>query len=208
MGWEPPSESDFNDHWLTVAAYERINRAVVGYTRHKSLIAQLASGLVVAVARTGPDGPFPLIRPVLWNAWPEDGDTHFWSTGQAKFDDHWYFDVRFDINSFDGKRHMPAEFMGPPQPQPIAPPASIAPASDTPAPASSRSKSDLPIGEYDRLGKAIAAGWGITISEDTAWARAKAIFPDHNVRKREFLASFRRERGHKNPGKQPSRQKD
>jgi hypothetical protein len=72
----------------------------------------------------------------------------------------------------------------------------------------SPSKGNLPIGEYDRLGRAIAAGWGTTISEDTAWARAKAIFPHHNVRKREFLASFRRERGHKKPGKQPSHQKD
>jgi len=56
-----------------------------------------------------------------------------------------------------------------------------------PEPAITPTKGNLPASEYERLGRAIAAGWGTMITEETAWARAKAIFPQHSVRKREFF---------------------
>lgn len=173
MGWAPPTEQEFKDEYITVADYERINRAVLEYQRHKSLMAKLVSGLVVGVARTGATGEYVLVTPSLWRTWKEAGDSHFWGTGEARFGEDWYFDVRFWIPSFDGKKNVPAEFMrDPPR------------VGDGLSPAHQKAprRQDLPL-LPNQIGEAWAAWFKSTapkVTQGAAEVSAAQMFPNHN----------------------------
>lgn len=198
MVWTPPAEADFNEEWYRPAFVleEAVNFCSDDTSARLWVWDRLSLGTILAVARTGPMGEaFIRVQQAHWKAW-DQSDDHFWKIGDLALNIPTdatgynrsrlvYLDVRFDPSHIASHPH-PSVKIGS-QVEPIA------------------ESKPLPATEYANLARAIWAGWGMGLSEADAWTRAKDLFPNHNVRRKEFLAQFRRERGTKNPGKQPLR---
>jgi hypothetical protein len=188
MGWQPPSESDFNDLWLTVKVAKEVARTHAKEFGRQWLLDQLKEGLVCAVARTGPTKergplePFVPVLPGLWKTWDDWGPDYFWGSGTAVFEHGGttgygdgitarFFDVRFDPKSFDGKVNVAHDLAIVPAPPALAESASI--------------KKPLPAPWLEEW----AAVFNKANSDSTeARARASldATFPHHSVTVREL----------------------
>lgn len=124
MGWQPPSEDEFNN-WVTVDdALGLLVDITEPWHKRRWLMERLKAGLIIGVARTGQPSErepkisaFVHISQRLWQMWRDSGDEHFWETnGENAIFDHYgstgasggstpqrFFDVRFDPKTFSGK---------------------------------------------------------------------------------------------------------
>jgi hypothetical protein len=212
MGWEPPSESVFNDEWVTVSEAQELARANASQFGERWLLDQLKEGLVIAVARSGPtkaDGPleqFVRVLPGLWKKWDDWGSDYFWSSGTAIFQHYSatgygdtvasrFFDVRFDPASFNGKVIIL---------KPEAPAIAVRQLAAAQAGSSIVDNRAVPLsrGDAEKFSRAILAGWP-EATEELAYTKALLFFPDNRIPRDWLRGIFRVIRGPKKRGPPP-----
>jgi len=182
------------------------------------LVERLSSGLIVAacgsvkveykgVARAG----VFVVPPGVWGSFPSRAEYAFWDTGDVTIYSRGitgygdgdfvgsFYDVRFDPDGLAGKR-PPSDETNTGDALTLS-----GPRSRVTSPIESAPKKPLSGAEYENIARAIAAGWGTSLTEGEAWERAKRIFPDHTVGRDSFLGQYRVLRGDKKRGKQPLR---
>jgi len=145
MGWEPPSEEEFNNDWMTVREARKFAQQVARPYAERWLLDQLKEGLIAAVARSGPleaNGPMKPMVPVMpgqWSRWDDEGPEYFWTSGVAVFEKSdstgygsvitdRFFDVRFNPRTFNGKINVAPEPEAPAIPRTAGEPEEVAPA--------------------------------------------------------------------------------
>jgi len=209
MSWQPPTEDEFNDDWITpLDALDVSDVRMADHHDQWAILEQLRAGQIIAVARTAQtsqaDG---LVRPLMrvpaaaWSRMRQFEDDRFWATGHlvvtAGATDNYggainakdrFFNIRFDPGSFSGR-----------------PPPAL-PHDDEGKPASPTTDRDKEIStdEATCFSRAVLAGWP-DATEAFAHAKALAFFPENKVPREWFLSIFRSIRGPKNRGKSPKK---
>lgn len=209
--WQPPTEDEFNDHWITPLEALDVSDDRMAEDHEKwALLEQLRAGQILAVARTaqvnptvGAVQPFVRISAGAWRRAGQSEQFNFWKTGHLvvpgveKTDDYGgvltgekerYFNVRFDPASFDGR---------PPPPEPDD-------GAEAAAPAAVERGKEISTEEAKRFSVAILAGWP-DATESFAHAKALAFYSQNKVPREWFLGIFRSIRGPKSRGKQPKK---
>jgi hypothetical protein len=178
------------------------------YTRKKWIMDRLKSGLILAVARTVEFGGehFELagIAASNFKRFGAYGDDHFWETGDHAFrigrdgEQLQAFDIRLDPDSFNGRppRIKPVEAM------PLAPRKGLLIGGSPKEPEAPHRGKDISKDDAQRFSRAMVAGWP-EATEQFAYSKALAFFPENKVPRDWFLGIYRSIRGPKNRGKQP-----
>jgi hypothetical protein len=210
---ETISEAEFEAWVPWPAAYTHLAGKLYYSQAKREISRRLLLGSLRAAARWTKwehggnrieDRAYEVIAPLLWAMGrPLESDT-VWLTGSHDFAVKKGYEtlatlcqgLRLDPKGLDllwldaGLGHRVAPTL-PTEPE-------LAAGFRTPSPTKS-----LASAEYANLGRAIAAGWGTSLTEDEAWQLAKRVFPDHKVSRDPFLAQYREHRPDKKRGKQP-----
>lgn len=215
MGWQPPTEDEFNLDWFTPLDALGVKKIEMAPSHEVwALLERLRAGQIIAVARTATvRADLVGVRPMVkvnagaWRRMNDDDEHFFWLTGDLSVETSpalnlkgtvnrdRFFDVRFDPTSFSGQPPVQIEVEDEIQGN------SASQDSDIQIP-----KPQLAKSEAERFCRALIAGWP-DASQDFAHGKAQLFFPDHKVPRDWFRGILRSIQGPKKPGK-PGKTKD